>query len=717
MARSREEYFYLSGNRISFRYGKFSYDKAKQRFNYNGFYAVEFNGICPKIFIGSRNASCARMGTIREWNDFPPEAENNPLIIHFDVKDSSGPGTISLRQYDISREWEVLLNGKSLGYLMLDEKDMISYFEIPTGSLKLRDNLLEVRSRPFKDKEDQISDDIFIGQVFLDKRPLNQILAESLVEVEITEAKTNRLLPSRITIVDKNGSLQPTAISDDESLTMRSGVIYTGTGKASFRLPAGAYTIYASRGFEYGCDSARITLKPGSHIYKELSIRREVLAPGWISCDPHIHSLTYSGHGDATIRERILTIAGEGLYLPIMTDHNTAVNITAESQRMSMGSWFTPVIGDELTTSVGHFNIFPVMTGVEIPDYHVQNWDEVSRNIGNCKGVKVVTLNHARDIHNGFRPFDPKIHIAVAGRSLNGWTFPANAMEVMNSGSQQPDPTQLYFDWMGMLNRGFFLSPVGSSDSHEVSRYLVGQARTYIRYSKKDSFPIDIHEVMENFSAGKVSVSFGLLTDIIVDSFYGPGDMITTADSMQVSVKVMAPGWMQADHITLYENGIKIRESTIPKNAAGGIKWQGKWKMPKPEHDVILVAVARGPGTHVPFWPIARPFEHKSSQFNPQVLGISGAVRIDANGDHHFTSAYEYAKELWESSNHEIPVFINKLKNYDESVSIQAASVMEERGVEMSGNDLTKALSKAPLKVRNGFGQFIKYWKMSKAAR
>ena len=159
--------------------------------------------------------------------------------------------------------------------------------------------------------------------------------------------------------------------------------------------------------------------------------------------------------------------------------------------------------------------------------------------------MQVVILNHARDFHNGFKPFDPKAHIAIAGKSLRGWRFPANAMEVMNSGSQQTNPRQLYLDWMGMMNRGIFLAPVGSSDSHEVSRYLVGQARTYIRRFKADSARVNEPAAIGNFKEGRVSVSFGLLTEIQVDRIYGPGDMVQPAGNMMVSIKVMGPGWVR----------------------------------------------------------------------------------------------------------------------------------------------------------------------------
>jgi hypothetical protein len=104
--------------------------------------------------------------------------------------------------------------------------------------------------------------------------------------------------------------------------------------------------------------------------------------------------------------------------------------------------------------------------------------------------------------------------------------MPANAMEVINSGSQQTNIMNLYNDWFGMLNHGNFLTPVGSSDSHDVSRFTVGQGRTYILSSSENPSAINIDEAIRNFIDGKVLVSLGLLTKVRVAGSYGPGDLV-----------------------------------------------------------------------------------------------------------------------------------------------------------------------------------------------
>ena len=87
-------------------------------------------------------------------------------------------------------------------------------------------------------------------------------------------------------------------------------------------------------------------------------------------------------------------------------------------------------------------------------------------------------------------------------------------MELINSGAVQTDPLQLFGDWCGLLNRGLSVTPVGSSDSHDVSRFIVGQGRTYIRCDDSDVAHIDVDSATKAFVQGKVLVSYGLLAKL-----------------------------------------------------------------------------------------------------------------------------------------------------------------------------------------------------------
>lgn len=533
-----------------------------------------------------------RDGQQQEWSSFPLEAKDSLLQIRFQAKKEPGESTLALTQSDINHSWKVMLNDNLLGRLVIDEKQMVTYFTIPPGILK-KNNILIIRSETSRSNQ---ADDIYVGNFVLYNSAMKELLTESSLNIHVG-------LPSRLTILNDNNSLQPVHAFPGDTLAVRSGVIYSGTGNFSFTLPSGKYKIYASRGFEYGVDSALIDIRPEQKLVENLTVPHEVKLKDWVSCDPHVHTLEYSGHGDALMKERVLTIAGEGLDYAVVTEHNKIVNIEATVKKMGMDKWFTPVTGNEFTTKVGHFNVFPC-AGEEVPSPDVDNWNEVIQTFNRSSNKKIIILNHARDNHNGLRPSDSFPGITTG-------KFPANAMEVMNSGSQQTDPHRLYLDWMGLMKKGIILTPVGSSDSHDVSRFIVGQARTYIRSDA---------DLVTNFLKGKVGVSFGLFTELEIDT--------ASEQKTNIIIKVHSPSWIKPDKVMLYANGEKIFTSMLADGDKSGNTWILKFSIPQQPHGVPILAIAEGTAPQVPWWPVAKPYQHTSPEVNPIVLGISEVLNI-----------------------------------------------------------------------------------------
>jgi len=651
-----------------------------------------------------------RAGDKPEWDEFKNQSPLKQLTIKFEGRENLSEQTLQIRQYDVKQSWQVLLNGNKLGNLVTDMNDMIIYLSVPPKGIVSGQNTLQIL--PSSPEPDDIS----IGEIILYEGPLKQKLNEAQLTIGVTGKKNNSSIPCRITIVNGFGILQMTGASSNEKLAVRPGNIYSLEGKITIGLPAGKYTIYAGRGFEYSVDSIQIVIKPGEHLQKNLILEQEVITKGWISSDPHIHTYTYSRHGDATIAERALSIAGEGIELPIVTDHNIKVDMAEIMKSSGANRFCTPVMGMEFTTNLGHFNVFPVDAATAVPGAKVIDWNSLIDSL-HPGSNQVVILNHARDIHNGFRPFGEKRHLAIAGSSLDGWKFPANAMEVVNSGSLQTNNFQLLQDWFGMMNRGYFLTPVGSSDSHDVSRYLVGQARTYIKSDDEQPDHINIDEAIKNLLAGKVTVSLGLFTQITVNKNYGPGEIVPPAKEFRVTVEVSGPAWTNLNHLRLYANGKKIREAYYNKPGQPGLKGKETWVLPKSKQDLFLVAIAEGPYKYLPYWPLVKPFQPVSTKFTPVVIGSTGAVWIDNDGDGLPTCAYQYAFNAWQESNGEVNAFIHQLGSYDEAVAVQAASLLHEKGWSLQEPQLLKALSTAKADIQLGFQNYLKAWSQFKAAQ
>ena len=649
-----------------------------------------------------------RSGFEREWAEFSEKAEARELVVAFEAAANSTEHTLRLRHRDVKQPWRVALNGKEIARLPLDEADTVSYLALPPGTLRQGANELRIHSAG------NASDDVMIGEVSLIDRPSAAVLTEAAVDVSVILEPEGRPTPSRLTVVNEQGARVSLGDPPGPPQAARPGVVYTGTGAASLKLPAGRYWIYAGRGFEYGVARVRVDLAPGSKQSRRLSIRREVDTSGWAAMDTHVHTGTFAKHGDAAIAERMLTIAGEGIELPVSTEHNMYVDFDTYAREAGVRQYFTPIVGSEVTTpSRGHFNVFPVPADRAPIDHRAADWPRLRESIARTVPAPAIVLNHGRDLHGGFRPLGAARHIGIAGEDLEGQSLPANAMEVVNSGAVMTDGLALPRDWMGLLNRGLILTPVGSSDSHDVTRYIVGQGRTYVRCDDRDAGRIDVTQAIESFRQGRTSVSYGLLAEVDVAG-KGPGELVQhSKDELSIRVRVKGPAWTRAQHIAVYVNGNKVREEQIADGTRPGTKWEGTWRLPRPRHDVHLVAIATGPGISAAYWPTAKPYQPTSIEFTPYVLGVSGAVFVDADGNGRFESALDYARREVAAAK-DPRALAARLGSYDAAVAVQAASLLRAQDPARFEERARAVLDAAAPHVAAGLTSYLEAWRESR---
>lgn len=642
----------------------------------------------------------------REWAEFPEQPEGERLQIAFEAKANAAEQTLLLRQVDVKQQWLITLNGKPVGKLRIDENDMIEGFSIPPGTLVDGENRLLIEQDKLRQRT---PDDIRVGAVQIDSRPLPESLGDASVSIQVTDAASGEPLPARITILNAGGALQRVGAESSLTLAVRPGIVYTSSGEAKFGLPAGGYRIIAGRGFEYSIDSADIQLKAGAENEIALEIKRVVDTAGYVACDPHVHTLTHSGHGDATVQERMITLAAEGIELPVATDHNVYVDHEPFAKEMGVRRYFTPVIGNEVTTKVGHFNIWPVeSTDVAPPDWKSDDWAKIFAGIYATPGVRAVILNHGRDLHGGTTPLGPRLHNAVAGQNLEGWELRANAMETVNSGATQTNILELSEDWMNLLNRGFDLTPAGTSDSHDVGRHFVGQGRTYIRVDDSDPGAIDVSAAAEAFVGGKVLMSYGLLCELEVGGKRsGEIASVNPGETFEAKVRVSGPEWTASDEIRIYLNG-----RLVSTKSAGGF---GEFVFPLEAagHDQFITAIATGPGIDGPHWKTAKPYKPGSIEWTPRVAGCSGALWLDVDGDGKKTPARGYAERLHDQAAGDVAKLLSSLAGFDAAVSVQAANLVHGRGAWPDDSLLEGAAES----VTAGFSEFISYQRKCEAAR
>jgi hypothetical protein len=375
---------------------------------------------------------------------------------------------------------------------------------------------------------------------------------------------------------------------------------------------------------------------------------------------------------------------------------------------MKVGAYFTCAIGNEVTTETGHFIAFPApSTSAALPDFNLSDWPALMASIRAVPGLRIVVLNHPRDVHSKFIPFDPANFNAVTGENLRGAELTFDAMEAVNSGALQSDFMRMYRDWFALLNHGYRIAAVGASDSHDVSRSIVGQGRSYLVCDDRAPGKIDVAAACRSIQEGRVAVSLGLLTHLTVDRKFRPGDLAPAgAGEIEVEVKVHGPGWTEADRVDLYANGARVREAAIPPAQGAVEKAVLKWTLPRPAHDLHLVAIASGPGVTAPYWPIPSPYQPTDGVRAPRVIGSTGPVWIDADGDGQFTSARAYARRIVERAGSRPDALLPALAGYDEAVAAQAASLCRAAGEDIDAPAFAAVLKSAPEPVRKGFAAY-----------
>ncbi|MEZ0263859.1 MAG: CehA/McbA family metallohydrolase [Phycisphaerae bacterium] len=629
-----------------------------------------------------------RYGDAPEWDDIASKSEGDRLALQFDAKANAREQTLWIRHRDLRHTWVLSLNGKVLTRLAPETDDMRVAIAVPPGAL--RDGANELLLIPQASANlRQFADDVFIGPIELVDRPRKDVLTESHFDLALWDAATPQFdgtpIPGRFTIVDEHGSRVDLGTPSSDRLAVRPGVVYTADGRAKVHLPAGKYTVYAGRGFEWGIDTHRTELKPGEGEMRILRIRREVDTAGYVASDPHVHTFTHSKHGDATALERAITLAGEGIELPIATDHNLNISLEDVAKAANVRRRLTPVVGSEVTTpKLGHFNVFALDPAGPPVDARLPTWDRLFAAIRQSAPTGVVILNHARDVHGGFRPFDPGRHISLTGEDLDGWTLPIDAMEVINSGATTSDPRILVRDWMGLINAGRRVAPIGSSDSHDVAKYIVGQGRTYVRCEDRDPGKIDVAASVGALKRGQVLVSYGLLADLRIGGKSVAGEIVKAAGDLDVELVVSGPSWARASKAEVYVNGELWKTIDIAADQAAkpGIKLQATLKLPRPPHDVFVTALAIGPGITEPYWPAAKPYQPTNSHWSPYALGITGAVYLDADDDGRFDSAADIAARLVKRSGNDTAQTLGRLVDQHASVTHQAVARLLKGGAD-----------------------------------
>jgi hypothetical protein len=99
------------------------------------------------------------------------------------------------------------------------------------------------------------------------------------------------------------------------------------------------------------------------------------------------------------------------------------------------------------------------------------------------------------------------------------------------------------------------------------------------------------------------------------------------------------------------------------------------------------------------------------------VIGSTGAVWLDVDGDGQRTSAAEYAQRLMTNHNNRPTDVVAALASYDEAVAVQAAALLKASGADLHDAQLRAAAKQAGPHVERGLRAFVEASRASEFAR
>ncbi|WP_298868461.1 CehA/McbA family metallohydrolase [uncultured Gimesia sp.] len=544
--------------------------------------------------------------------------------------------------------WNVKLNEKNLGRLEAhltqtgEDKTHDGFHRIgmtiPPNVLKEGENILTVTGR---------GQPAVLRNIQLEPRTLKQALQLKTVAVKVNTA-AGQPMPARITVVNELGQLVKLYDVRTAMNAVRPGILYTlGVGD-TFALPPGKYTLYATRGMEWGVGKQSIVVDGRQSQSHTLVISREVDTKGFLACDSHIHTLPGSGHGNATYEERMITIAGEGIEIAIATDHNHISDYSKYQRASGTNAHFHSISGDEVTTHNGHFTAFPLDPSQAVPGgvkgrnplfLKSEDWTKLIADMRK-KGAEVVILNHPYWPTIAKGPFGRFRFTRSTGGRVEGPEFSFNGLEVAQPANETPDFFYALEDWMSLLNRGLRLTAVGATDSHTVND-PVGQARTYLKGRTDNVADIDSKDVYRAFLEGRAVASSGIFANLSIAEQYGMGDLVpaaavTDGTMIKVRLRVAAPSWIRPRDAMIYVNGKRVAQKTIKSKIDQPTDQRLEFKIEVPAHDAHVVAFVLGDGITLPGW----------TTYGKATQAITNPIYLDVDGDKKYRSPRETARRL-----------------------------------------------------------------------
>jgi hypothetical protein len=465
-------------------------------------------------------------------------------------------------------------------------------------------------------------------------------------------------IPGRLTFVREAGvidDLFPGTRARPTELAVRRNVVYTLSGKGAITVPVGTYSVYATRGIEWSLAAEKVTITEGDESTFRAVLAHSVSSPRWISGDFHLHTLTYSGHGDADLNERIISLVGEGVEFAVATDHNHNTDYAPTVEKLGVGKKVFTITGNEVSTPIGHLNAFPLEPDRQVPDPEsrdAKSLFQMIRNEPNRYGITpVIQLNHPR--WGGIDFFTKTELDPLTGTSTaQNYCDDFDTIEILNSnpgwGYHDADlPGEIPVgagihsvlqDWYNLLNRGHRYVAVGNSDSHCVHHNFAGYPRNYVQVPYDSPSRVTPAQVAQSLRAGRCYTTFGPVIHFRVNGEEMGGTAEAINGRVILEVRLQSPVWILVNRVKIVVNGDVLKTVEIEPGVRkdGRLHWPTVKEVVSLEHDSWINVLVESDesldpivnGADRPVFPMA----------------ITNPIRVEVDGDGRWTSPWDWAK-------------------------------------------------------------------------
>jgi len=410
------------------------------------------------------------------------------------------------------------------------------------------------------------------------------------IRLEVRDQASGNLVPARVGLYDATGRLPLPSndavvihrFADDvrRVWVSRRG-LWPSEGRQAFyvngayqaKVPAGTYTVVATRGFEYRAFRGTVDVKPGrtATVAANLARYADPAASGWFSSDGHIH-IQRMKVDDPEVWTQV---AAEDVRIGHLVQMgNIAGTHFAQPAWGKAGRYekngHTVMSGQEdpRTVQHGHTLHHNLTEPVHLwPDRYFAYQDafEESHRQGGVSGYA-----HQAELFNGRR-----------GLAVDAPFGLVDFIEILQNGML---PTE---QWYGYLNMGFKIWPEAGSDFPYMD--LPGVVRNYVKVDG----PFSVDAWFDSFRKGRIVVSNGPLLTLKVDE-HEVGDQFRV--NRGSSVRIAADARLNPDFGPLERLELVVSGDVVQTAAGGGDRIELKKDLTI-DRGVWIAARAYGPGS------------------------------------------------------------------------------------------------------------------------